>query len=141
RHPRQIIKLLRAFPGESPPLQRPPVTARLPLEGQPGKMLRAVPGGASGRAGGRSGTAMSVQQIQQRLAAANERLERARQAARARWRPPERAEYWAAQDAVLVLERELAAAKGEEHAVPLDFPVEWDAGCPRPHLLCNDYKA
>jgi hypothetical protein len=84
---------------------------------------------------------MSVQQIEQRLVAANERLERARQAARARWQSGEQAEYWAAQDAALVLERELAAAKGEEHAVPLDFPVEWDAGCPRPHLLCNDYKA
>ena len=44
-------------------------------------------------------------------------------------------------EAVLVLERELAAAKGEEYAVPLDFPVKWDAGCPLPHLLCNDYKA
>jgi hypothetical protein len=23
----------------------------------------------------------------------------------------------------------------------LEFPVKWDAGCPLPHLLCNDYKA
>ena len=41
----------------------------------------------------------------------------------------------------LYLKRELAAAKGEEYAVPVDFPVKWDAGCPLPHLLCNDYKA
>src|SRR5947209_3670485 len=45
-----------------------------------------------------------------------------------------------AKEAVLRLERELAAAKGEEHAIPLDFPVQWDAGAPLPHLLRNDYR-
>jgi hypothetical protein len=35
--------------------------------------------------------------------------------------------------AVLVLERELPAANGEEHAVPLDFPGRWDIGAPLPH--------
>jgi hypothetical protein len=75
------------------------------------------------------------------LVAANERWERARQALRARWQADEDAEYWAAHDAVLGLERELAAAKGEEYAVPLEFPVKWDAGSTLPHLLCNDYKA
>jgi len=86
---------------------------------------------------------MSVPEIEKRLVAANERLERATQTLRERWRSEEQAESWAAHDAVLVLvlERELAAAKGEEYAVPLDFPVKWDGGCPLPHLLCNDYKA
>ena len=41
---------------------------------------------------------------------------------------------------VLGLERELAAEKGEEHAVPLDFPVRWVIGAPLPHLLCDDTK-
>lgn len=84
---------------------------------------------------------MSVHEIEQRLVAAQKRFEAALQALKARWQGSEQAEYWSAQDAVLVLERELAAAKGEEHAVPLDFPVKWDAGCPLPHLLCNDYRA
>jgi hypothetical protein len=83
----------------------------------------------------------SVQQIEQGLILAQNRLERAMNAARAKWQQDEQAEYWAAFHAVVELERELAAAKGEEYAVPLDFPVKWDAGCPLPHLLCNDYKA
>ena len=49
-------------------------------------------------------------------------------------------ECLAASEAVLGLERELAAAKGEEHAVPLDFPVLWDTGAPLPHVIQNDYK-
>jgi hypothetical protein len=40
----------------------------------------------------------------------------------------------------LQLECELAAAKGEEYAVPLDFPVQWDTGAPLPHVIQNDYK-
>jgi hypothetical protein len=43
--------------------------------------------------------------------------------------------------AVLGAERALAAAKGEQHAVPIDFPAEWDIGAPLPHLLQNDYRA
>jgi hypothetical protein len=37
-------------------------------------------------------------------------------------------------------ERELACAKGEEYAVPLDFPVKWDIGAPLPHVLQNDNR-
>lgn len=84
---------------------------------------------------------MSFRANEQRLAAARKRFEAASQALRRRFQPNEQAEYWAAHDAVLVLERDLAAAKGDEHAVPLDFPVAWDAGAPLPHLLCNDYRA
>jgi hypothetical protein len=84
---------------------------------------------------------MSVHEIEQQLTAAQKRFEQASQALRERWQANEHAEYWAAHDAVLVLERKLAAAKGEEYAVLLDFPVKWDAGCPLPHLFCNDYKA
>ncbi len=49
-------------------------------------------------------------------------------------------EYLAASEAVLRLERDLATARGEEHAVPLDFPVRWDSGAPLPHVIQNDYK-
>jgi hypothetical protein len=35
------------------------------------------------------------------------------------------------------LERQLAAARGQEYAEPFDFPVKWDVGAPMPHLLAN----
>jgi hypothetical protein len=41
---------------------------------------------------------------------------------------------------VLQLERKLAASKGEEHAIPLEFPVMWETGAPMPHLVRNDYN-
>jgi hypothetical protein len=85
--------------------------------------------------------AEAAHDIEQRLVAANERLERASQVLRARWQTDEWAEYREAEAAVFVLERELAATKGEEYAVPLDFPAIWDAGTPLPHLFCNDDKA
>jgi hypothetical protein len=44
-------------------------------------------------------------------------------------------ELTAANEAVLRAEGALAAAKGEEYAVPLEFPVRRDAGAPLPHLL------
>jgi hypothetical protein len=83
---------------------------------------------------------MSTSEVEQRLTAARERLQRAARALAARHKGGEWEEYWAAHAAVLRLERELAAARGEEHAVPLDFPVQWDRGAPLPHLLRNDYR-
>jgi hypothetical protein len=100
--------------------------------------MTSIPSIKAGRTNERSGTPMSAHEIEQRLVAAQKRFDQASQALRADWQAKEEAQYWAAHDAVLVLERQLAAAKGE---VPLDFPVKWDAGCPLPHLLCNDYKA
>lgn len=50
-------------------------------------------------------------------------------------------EFEAAHEDVLVLERKLAAAKGEQYAEPLDFPIKWDIGAPLPQLLVNDYRA
>jgi len=84
---------------------------------------------------------MSAHEIEQRLAEAQRRFEAALQSLRTSWVADENSEYWAALDAVLVLERELAAANGDEHAVPLDFPLKWDTGCPLPHRVCNDHKA
>jgi hypothetical protein len=83
---------------------------------------------------------MSVHEIEQRLSAARERLQRAASALAPKHEGGEWESFWDAHDAVLVLERELAAAKGEEHAIPLDFPVEWDVGAPLPQLLQNDYR-
>ena len=48
--------------------------------------------------------------------------------------------YLAAHATLMSAERELSAAKSEQYAVPLDFPVKWDAGAPLPHLFVNDYR-
>ena len=83
---------------------------------------------------------MSVEELQSRLSAATERRDRAIKALAPKHRGGEWEEYHSAYAAVLGLERELAAARGEEHAVPLDFPVRWDIGAPLPHLLRNDHR-
>lgn len=49
-------------------------------------------------------------------------------------------EFRASCEAVLQAERNLAAEKGEEYAVPMEFPVSWDEGAPLPHLLQSDYR-
>lgn len=51
------------------------------------------------------------------------------------------ARYHAALDTQLGLERELAAARGDEYAVPINFPVRWDTGAPQPHILASDADA
>ena len=83
---------------------------------------------------------MSTDEIEKRLADARDRLDRAIKALAPKHRGGEWEQYLAANEAVLRLERELAAAKGEEHAVPLEFPVRWDTGAPVPHVIQNDYK-
>lgn len=83
---------------------------------------------------------MATDDIERRLAAAQDRLRKAQIALAPKHEGGEWEEYWSAYDAVLRLERELAAAKGEELAIPLDFPVKWDIGAPLPHVLQNDYK-
>lgn len=79
--------------------------------------------------------------LEQALKAANARLEAATRALAPKHRGGEWEEYRAAHAAVLILERQRAAAKGEEHAETLDFPVRWDSGAPMPQLLVNDYHA
>jgi hypothetical protein len=49
-------------------------------------------------------------------------------------------EIASARDGLLVAERRLAAARGEPHAVPIEFPVLWDTGAPLPHLLKNEHR-
>lgn len=81
-----------------------------------------------------------MQEIEHRLSAARDRFQQAAKALAPRHKGGEWAEYWAAHEAVLRLEREFAAARGEEYAIPLDFPVRWDTGAPLPQLLRNDYR-
>src|SRR5262249_17286517 len=49
--------------------------------------------------------------------------------------------YHNANEEALRLERQLAAAKGEEYAEPCGFPLKWDTGAPMPHLMASDSKA
>jgi hypothetical protein len=48
--------------------------------------------------------------------------------------------FRAALNAQLEAERALAAARGEEHAVPLDLGVQWSGGAPLPHLLSSGHR-
>lgn len=82
-----------------------------------------------------------IRRLQESLRAARDREEVALQALRADGRGEVSAAYWAAHADVLIAERELAAARGEEYAEDIDFPVNWDTGAPLPHLLYNGRKA
>ena len=79
-----------------------------------------------------------IQDLERQLKAARERLEQALDAKpqRGDW-----AECQAADQEVLLLERQLAAANGEEYAEPCDFPLKWDIGAPLPHLMVSDNRA
>ncbi len=79
--------------------------------------------------------------LEQRLAAARARRDAALKALAPKHRGGEWEEYRSAAEALLAVEREVAAAKNEEHAVPLDFPVQWNTGAPMPQLLVNDQRA
>ena len=46
----------------------------------------------------------------------------------------------AAHEKVLVAEREVAEAAGDEYAVELNIGLVWDIGAPLPHLLANGHK-
>ncbi len=81
---------------------------------------------------------MSFLELEQKLLLAQERMKKATDfvAHNLDWQK----EYWPAYYALLEVEREVAAAKGEPHAIPLDFPVEWDKGAPLPQLIMDDYR-
>jgi len=83
----------------------------------------------------------NMHDLENRLQAANERLQRAIAAMAPKHEGGEWEEYEVANQEVLLLERQLAAAKGEEYAEPCDFPLRWDAGAPMPHLMVNDHRA
>ncbi len=83
----------------------------------------------------------SIRELESALLKAQERALRAVEALAPKHKGGEMEECQAACDAVLKLERDLAAAKREQYAVPIDFPACWDVGAPMPHLLQNDYRA
>jgi hypothetical protein len=83
---------------------------------------------------------MSLRDLEERLSSARERLDRAARALAPKHQGGEWEEFWAAHEAVLGLERQLAEVRGEEHAVPIDFPVKCDAGAPLPYLLRSDSR-
>jgi hypothetical protein len=85
-------------------------------------------------------TSVSLTNLQSALKAAQMRLECAVQALAPKHKGGEREEFAAAQEALLAAERALAAAQSEPHAVPIEFPVQWDTGAPFPYLLQNDYR-
>src|SRR5947209_6072411 len=74
---------------------------------------------------------------EQRLEAAKARRDAAEEALRTAPFGPIWVEY---QRARLAAEREIAALRNEEHAVPLPFPVRWDPNTPNPHLLTSDLR-
>lgn len=82
-----------------------------------------------------------VEQLEDALTAARKHHDIAGRAVVRKHTPEELKTYLAASEAVLVAERALAAARGEAHAIPFDFPVKWDTGAPLPHLLKNDHLA
>jgi hypothetical protein len=80
-----------------------------------------------------------LQDIERRLKDARERLERTPLpfgATSDEWQT----NHVASQE-VLRLERLAAAAKGEEYAETIEFPVRWNVGAPLPHLFVNDDRA
>src|SRR5262245_22606379 len=85
-------------------------------------------------------TSISVTDFQSALKAAQTRLKRAVQALAPKHKGGELEEFTAAWEALLEAERALAAAQNEPHAVPIEFPVQWDTGAPLPYLLQNDYR-
>lgn len=85
--------------------------------------------------------APSLDDLEGLLKAARARLRAALSATLGPHRGAGLRDYETAQAEVLALERRIAAARGEPHAVPLDFPWRWDAGAPLPHLIRSDHCA
>lgn len=83
---------------------------------------------------------MGIPKLETALHKAQSRQLKAIAALAPKHRGGEAEEFNAARTAVLQAERNLAAAKGEEYAVPIEFPVRWDTGAPLPYLLQNDYR-
>ncbi len=102
-------------------------------------MTEIAPVQGPARALGECEAELNIREIQKKLCTAQERLERAIKALAPKHKGGEWEEFRAACGTVLVLERELASAKGEQYAVPLDFPVKWCVGAPLPHLIANDH--
>lgn len=79
-------------------------------------------------------------ELQNLLDSAREREKRAIVALAPKHKGGEMEEWLAASESVLSAERAIARALGEEFAVPINFPVQWDSGAPLPYLLQSEYK-
>jgi hypothetical protein len=82
-----------------------------------------------------------IADLERRLEAAVERSRKASAALAPKHKGGEWEEFRAAAEEELRLERQLAAAKGEEYAEPCCFPLLWDIGAPLPKLMVNEYRA
>jgi hypothetical protein len=82
-----------------------------------------------------------INDLERQLASALERRQQAIAALAPKHKGGEWQTYHAANQEVLRLERQLAAANGEQYAEPCGFPLSWDGGTPMPHLMVNDLKA
>jgi hypothetical protein len=82
-----------------------------------------------------------LSQLERELRRAEKRLKCAIKALAPKGKGGEWEEYQAAENEVLKLQRAFAAAKGEQYAESLEFPVKWDIGAPLPHLIMNDNRA
>src|SRR5215813_3371679 len=80
---------------------------------------------------------MRISDLERNLSIAKARYEQAVQALAPKHQGGEWQEYESSYEALLFAERELCAAKGEEYAVPLEFPIKWSIGAPLPHLIAS----
>ena len=82
---------------------------------------------------------MEVDRLQQELAEAQRRFAKAMK--KLPKRGADQAAFSAALDEQLAAERRLAAARGEEYAVPFELGVRWSGGAPLPHLLSSGHRS
>jgi hypothetical protein len=85
------------------------------------------------------GRGAEVERLERELAAAQKRVEKATK--RLPRKGSDQAAFSAALDEQLAAERRLAAARGEEYAVPFELGVAWSGGAPLPHLLSSGHRA
>jgi anti-anti-sigma factor len=79
----------------------------------------------------------SADKIKHELQAAREELSVAAAALAPKHKGGEQERFRAAHDHCISLERELARATGDECAVEIEWPVQWDVGAPLPHVVSS----
>jgi hypothetical protein len=82
---------------------------------------------------------VEVERLRRELEAAQQRVEKAMQ--RLPKKGADQDAFSAALDEQRAAERRLAAARGEEYAVPFELGVVWSGGAPLPHLLSSGQRA
>lgn len=79
-----------------------------------------------------------IERLERELVEAQQRVDAVM---KRRWRRRADDAFGAAVEEELAAERALAAARGEEYAVPLDIGVRWSRGAPLPHLLSSGRRS